>query len=547
MVAVPRSLIPAESGNRHNSLFGRIARNSVVVLVSKIIDITAALAIMMLLTRLLTTSRFGDFAFINAVVLAFQPLINLELNTLLIREMASNRSREAILLGGGLLLKIILIGGFITAAVILDGIMQFQPVIRICFYLAIAAEVFQQITWVYSAVFMARERMEFEPMLSLISRGIAVGGIILLMLVCPRHLFWSTGLILIFCVLAAAQFARGIAGILVVRRFLDGFHIDWSPAVARDLFRHSWIMGIATFCTCLTLRIDVYFLKYFHGSETVAIFHLPHMYTLQIQILAVSIVTALFPVLSRWAGDAIDHQRFKRMQDFSIRVITLFGLGIALFTVFFPRWIVQVLGGSTYLPSTAALVILAWCIPILFLNYLCTNLLITLKKQELLIYGAVISLLINASLDMLWIPDHGIVGASFATVIAYTSQLVVVLILLRIVTRSTLDLGRVIGLPWAICLISAGMARWTEQWVEANAVTGIVIRLTLLIAVGLLLLAIQPKAIRIALIQSRRRVSLDWASGVGQSYGVGDSSSESVSKDDRFGSGTPDAKTPFSS
>jgi len=460
VVNIPRSLNYMNRLKSESGLVNRIARNSTVVLTAKLIEISASLIIMMILSRMLSLARFGDFAFVTAVVLAFQPLVNLELNTILIREMAGNRHRERELLGGGLLLKLVLIVLFVVSAIALDSVTHFEPTLRIAFFLAVAGEIFQQLTWVYSAVFMARERMEFEPLLSLVFRLSSVAGVILVALLCPAEKMISTGFILVFLILASCQGLRAIAGMIIAAKFVRGFRIQWSIRVAKELISQSWIMGIATFCTGLSLRVDVFFLKYFLGSDQVALFHLPHMFTLQIQILAISAVTALFPVISRWGSDSKKKKQFQKAQDISIRIIAVFGLLIALTANLYPNLILRILGGSSFVSASRSLVILAWCVPILFLNYLGANLLTAIKKQQLLIYGASISLGLNVVLDYLWIPVYGITGAAVATLLSYGVQLIIVLFLLRKHTGYSLHILSAMVLPGSIC-VGAAFSAWS--------------------------------------------------------------------------------------
>lgn len=489
-----------------SGILSRVARNSAVVFAAKLIEITSSLIILMLLARMLQPHRYGDFALLNAIVLAFQPLINLEINTILIREMASSRDRERALLGGGMLLKAVLVAIFLVAAFLLDHMMVFEPVVRTAFYLAVFAEVFQQFAWVYSAVFMARERMEFEPLLSLISRLMSVGGIALVAWLHPRETMETKGFILVFLILALSQAVRAVIGMIIASRFLKSFRIYWSGQVAWELFRQSWIMGLATFCTGLTLRIDIFFLKYFCTSEDVALFHVPHMYTLQIQILAVSVVTALFPVLSRWGTEPENLERFRTAQDLSIRLMSGCGLLLAVFSALFPDWIIRLLAGSLYLDAVPAMEILSWCIPVLFLNYLGANLLTAIKKQNLLIIGAFVSLLINGVLDYLWIPVWGITGASVATIIAYGIQVIIVFLLLRFYGRYPLQAARSIVLPFAVAVGIFLAVRLV------NGITGmetgifpVVIRITaMMVAIGVIG-AIQPAAVRNLVFGLKRR------------------------------------------
>ncbi len=496
-------LKPAIPDLQHGVL-GRVAKNSVVVLAAKSIEIFSSLIIMMMLARMLQPARYGDYALIQAIILSFQPLINLEINTILIREMAAQRSRERILLGGGMLLKAMLVIAFVVSAIILERFVEFDPIMRVAFYLAVLAEVFQQIMWVYSAVFMARERMEFEPLLSLVFKVTALSGIGIVALVVPENLMGTNGFVLVFAIMAFSQFLRALIGMIIVSGFLKHYRIQWSLSVAKELISQSWIMGIATFCTGLSLRIDIYFLRYFRSSEEIALFHIPHMFTLQIQILAISVVTALFPVFSRWSYSNHDAERFKTAQEMSIRLMSISGLGIAATAALFPNLIIRVLGGQAYDAAVPAMVILALCIPILFLNYLMANLLTAIKKQHLLIYGAVISLLLNSLLDYLWVPVYGIVGASVATVISYGVQLAIVMYLLQISGKHGTHAFTSIILPGLLCLAGVGISLWLSWSLVADTLAQAIFRAVLIIVLVTAMVLVQPPSF-IKTLKSLRR------------------------------------------
>jgi O-antigen/teichoic acid export membrane protein len=305
--------------------------------------------------------------------------------------------------------------------------------------------------------------------------------------------------------MAFSQFLRVLIGMMIVSGFLKHYRIQWSLSVAKELIRQSWIMGLATFCTGLSLRIDVYFLKYFRTSEEIALFHIPHMFTLQIQILAISVVTALFPVFSRWSVSRQDAERFKTAQEMSIRLMSMTGLAIAFTAALFPKLIIHILGGRLYYEAVPAMVILSWCIPILFLNYLMANLLTAIKKQHLLIYGAVTSLLLNAALDYVWVPLYGIVGASFATVISYGVQLAMVCYLLQINSKHRVGVVSSIALPAVFCLAGFSLVFYLDGALEVSSLVSGIVRLVTIAAVTAGMYVIQPPSFSRTLKSLRRK------------------------------------------
>jgi len=436
------------------STLTRITKNSLVILLARLIEVGSGFVITMILCRYLEPRLFGDFAFINALVLAFQPLVNLELNTILIREISRDQDSRAELLGSGIFIKFCLLLIFWCAAIGIDLSLGLSGYMKIGLYIAVLGETFQQIYWVFNTLYLAYERMEYDTLMSLIFRTISLTGIILIAVLIPDKSTLSLAFILIFTIFTLAQFIRMIAVVMVSQKFLilKSLHMTYKSVIR--LISQTWIMGIATFCTGLSLRIDVYILKALKGSEAVSIFHLPHILVLQVQIIAVAIVTALFPILSRLGKRSVQKQRFHEVRDLSLRVLTVLGLWTAMGIFFFSDVLIRIIGGRMYLSSVLILNILACCIPILFLNYLCANLLTSIGRQAFLIYGASFSLVVNVVLDLLWVPIWGAAGAAWATLISYFIQLVIVLFLLRISEKKSLNIMSTMLFPF---ILAAGI------------------------------------------------------------------------------------------
>ena len=437
------------------SILRKVAKNALVILLAKAIEAGSSFIIMMILCRYFRPAMYGDYAFVNAIILAFQPLVNMELNTILVREIARNPSRQNELISAGILLKNLLITIFIVSVVSLSAMLDLPSVLKLALFIAAAAEIFQQIFWVFNTMFMAHERMAYETLSTIVYRIFTVGGICIVALPNLHSGASNQGFLIIFWLLCTGHLIRAMFSFWIGRDRFNMKSFRFQPAAMKELIGQSWIMGVATFCTGLSLRVDIYILRAFKGSEAAGVFHLPHMIVLQFQIVALALVTALFPMFSRLGGDGHPEIQFRQVRDIAIRLLTATGLWLALFLVLFPQPIIMVLGGSNFILSQNLLVILAWCVPILFLNFLCSNLLTALKEQNKLIVGAVVSLVFNIFLDLIWVPRYGASGAAWATIISYSVQLIIAFGYLQTRERVSLDLFRSVLLPGAL---TAGLA-----------------------------------------------------------------------------------------
>jgi O-antigen/teichoic acid export membrane protein len=257
-----------------------------------------------------------------------------------------------------------------------------------------------------------------------------LGGVFLLAVLDRSGTISPAGFLMVFGIITLGHCLRMVMGVTLVRRRLGWGRLAFDRSVAVYLLKQMWIMGIATFCTGLSLRVDIFILKLLKGPEAVSMFHLPHIFVLQSQVVAVALVTAVFPVFSRWS-DSVRRHEFMEIRDTTVRVLSVIGFSIALGSSFFAPVIIRILGGGRFPEAEAVLTVLSWCVPILFLNFLGANLLTTLKRQTFLIYGAVLSLVMNIWLDLLWVPRYGPLGAAWGTLVSYGCQLLVIYMFLR--------------------------------------------------------------------------------------------------------------------
>ncbi len=474
----------------------RIAKNTIVIFISRFIEAGAGFFIMMILCRYLKPALYGDFAFITAIILAFQPIINLELNTILIRDISKYPEKESLLLGSGLLLKFFLFTGFVLGLIIISYSLHFSTGLKTALYIAGAAEILQQLFWIVSSVFIAHEKMEYETFTTLLYRFITVGGICVLALIGMNREVTYLDLALVFCVLLTGHLARLLYGTFIVKK---QFHIERLRSgmnMVKQLVRQSWLMGIATFFTGLSLRLDVYIIKAFKGSVEVSMFHLPHMIVLQLQIFSVALVLALFPTFSRLGGEGEPEARFREIREKSMRSLTFIGLIFSLTLILFSDVIIRIMGGSDFINSSPSLRVLAWCVPILFLNYLAANLLISLKWQNLLIVGAGVSLVLNLILDLIWVPRFGALGAAWGTVFAYSCQLLIALFFLSRREGGRLGVVPIVLVPFSIAIFAVLGGAMIHSWDFFS----ILMRAGLIIVTSGVLFFIQPRDLRQLLV-----------------------------------------------
>jgi O-antigen/teichoic acid export membrane protein len=188
------------------------------------------------------------------------------------------------------------------------------------------------------------------------------------------------------------------------------------PPDARTLFRHAWPYGVAAVLYPVFFQIGTVLLKYLRGDAEAGVFGIA---------LAVMTAIYLFPTtvyqkfllarLHRWAVH--DRARFRQMYRLGCIGMLASGVLVGLVLAALSGQAVRVFG-ERYAGLEPLLMLLAVCVPVRFLSTAVGAVLLT-EGQMLYRVGAMLAAAVAATLlNLLLIPDHGAMGAAFATLAA---------------------------------------------------------------------------------------------------------------------------------
>ncbi|MBI2020426.1 oligosaccharide flippase family protein [Candidatus Daviesbacteria bacterium] len=176
----------------------------------------------------------------------------------------------------------------------------------------------------------------------------------------------------------------------------------------KHLFKASWPIATTLALNVVYFRADAFILAYFKSGSEVGIYNLAFSVFQTALVLPTFIMNAYYPLMLK-----------------SLRGIKLVGLGLlglssagTILTFIFSPTIIQILTGGGFSGSTISLQILSLGFPAYFLSALIMWILVTRGQyqQMLLVYG--LGLVINLSLNFIYIPKYSFYAASWITVIS---------------------------------------------------------------------------------------------------------------------------------
>ncbi|WP_222535489.1 flippase [Pedobacter polysacchareus] len=240
-------------------------------------------------------------------------------------------------------------------------------------------------------------------------------GFKLLLIVLGMSLNWFIAALL-FDVIALAL------GYVYIYQKEGGSIFEWkfeSP-LARFLLKHSWPMAFSAILISIYMKIDTLMIQGYLGSAQQGIYATVAQFSEAWYFIPVAIVTAVFPAIMNAKRD--DPERYQRRMQNMYDLMVWISLSIALFMTFASPLIYRILYTPDYWPAAHVLSVHIWAGVFTFLGTASGQFLIAEGYTKLSMLRTGAGAIINIVLNILWIPEYGIMGAAVATLIAYASS-----------------------------------------------------------------------------------------------------------------------------
>jgi lipopolysaccharide exporter len=275
------------------------------------------------------------------------------------------------------------------------------------FVLIVLHQLFGAMLDTLAHAFRGLGRTDIESSLSLAHRGAVALGALTVLSLAPSLIG-----------LGAALAWPPLVALLVGRRILRRLTADGPPVAltARRMLSDVAPLGLATLLSALYFRCDVYFIGLFHGVDTVGLYNASFRIVDALRLFPAAALAVAYPTLCV----ATDERPLRSLSTWLLAMSAV--VATSLYAAA-PQLLVLVYG-PPFEVAAEALQILAWCLPLFYVNYALTHQLIAWHggRPYLAIAGA--ALLANVAGNVLLIPDGGMTGAALSTLLTEVVVLV---------------------------------------------------------------------------------------------------------------------------
>jgi O-antigen/teichoic acid export membrane protein len=391
----------------NSGLLTRIAKNSFVGLLEKLIEISTGIVSIGILARYLDIETFGLYTVITTFAGLMLILCSVGLDRVMVRDIAAHKEnllkylqdiKGARIILAGINLALIIIIAFplgLNNKITLGGLLLFAVSELISMYAA-----------VYMSVFRAFEKMEYNTFITFLTKTITLFGLIAVA-------YFKLGFLAIFISMAIGNIFKAFLTIAVFRQYFSRAHIPLSFANARAIVKGSLIIAVSTFFAVASFRMGVYLLKAFGTLKDVAYFQASNVLFIQLQPLSVVIVAAIYPIISSRQHDS------NLILENAAKLIFMLSLPITALAFFYGDDLIMLVYGHKYIDAIPAMRILIFSVVFTFLAHLFEIGLLTEHRQKLLTIAWGIAFFVNVILGAVIVPRYGLLGCAAVMSISY--------------------------------------------------------------------------------------------------------------------------------
>ena len=223
--------------------------------------------------------------------------------------------------------------------------------------------------------------------------------------------------------------------------------INWrfDSGMARHLLYYSWPLAFSSVAIILYMKIDQLMLDAYLGKAVFGVYDTVVKLSEGWYFIPTAIVTALFPAIMNARRD--DPVRYRRRLQHLYELMTMVSVAIAIVTTLAAPFVYRIFYSSAYAAGAPVLIVHIWAGVFMFLYVATGQYLLAEGYTRISLARAVAGAVINIGLNNWWIPEYGMIGAAYATLVTYASTALFIIFVPRTRAQGWLMLEALFFIP----------------------------------------------------------------------------------------------------
>jgi O-antigen/teichoic acid export membrane protein len=390
--------------------FRRYFTNTSWLLAEKILRLTVGLFISIWIARYLGPEKFGLLSFAESFVAIFTAVMALGLNSIVVRELVTGKLQQNTVLGTSFALRAIGAACMLACIVVIVNTADYDALTRqiiIILGLAASFKFYEVIDFYFQAKVLAKYSAISNACALLLSAAVKI-----FLIYIQAPLVWFAYVFLVESFLLSVFYLYFFTR---TGNSVRSMRFKWD--IGKTLLADSWPLIFSGIVISVYMKIDQVMIQEYLGSWHVG------QYAAGVRLcdawlfITVIITNSLFPaiVTAKSQSDALFRERMIALYKFLI----LIAVSISVVTSILSEHLIAWTFGDNYEPAATVLQLYIWSIIFVFMNNASWKWYTAENLQQIAMLRLSLGAVANIALNMIFIPQYGIEGAAYATLISY--------------------------------------------------------------------------------------------------------------------------------
>lgn len=396
------------------SVTKRIAHNTILQVIGKLLSTVLGVFTVALMTRYLGDAGFGQYSTVMTFLLLVGVMIDFGVSMTTVRLMADPRYQRTQVLNAIFTLRLVTALGAYVIAPIVALALPFDPMVKLGIAIAACSFFFVALNQVLNGVFQIELRTDKIMIAENLGRVLTLIGI-------WYAIVTDGGLALILWAVVAGS-AANFSFLLLASRTYDRISLVWDMPLWRTIVTTTWPIALSIIFNLIYFKADTLILALTRTQAEVGIYSAPYRVLEILITFPYLFVGIVFPLLTKaWAEK--NHAQFATAVQRSFDALVYAALPIAVGTQFVARDLMTLIGGSAFSASGPLLQLIIVPTAFIFINVLFGYVIVVVERQRQMVWAYAGVAVFALTLYILLIPRYGMWAAAIITVISELAML----------------------------------------------------------------------------------------------------------------------------
>lgn len=389
------------------TLSTRVAHNTIIQIISKIISTVLGLAAVAIMARYLGQTGFGQYTIIFTFLSFFAIISDFGLTLVTAQMISRPDADEEKILNNLFSLRLFSAVVFLAAAPLLVIFFPYDPAIKLGVALGAATFLFIALNQIIVGLFQKNLSMGRDAAAEIISRLFLVAGT-------ASAVFFHFGLMGMIGATVFSSAANFFLHYFFSRKFFR-LRLAFDRGIWKEIFKKTWPLALTIAFNLVYLKADTLILSLVKTQAEVGIYGAAYKVIDVLVSIPFMFAGVILPILAlSWAEG--NHERFAGVFQKSFDVLVIMAAPLMVGTQFVAGKTMTLIAGDEFTASGPVLRLLIAAAGLIFLNSMFAHGIIAMDKQKKVIGAYIFTGITAVAGYLIFIPRYSYFGAAAVTI-----------------------------------------------------------------------------------------------------------------------------------